>query len=229
MRLLPSGSCSWKSLNLLAVFSVSSPPIEIRASIPERDQRVVDRLQRGRPLGVLEVLGRGNVLARIAPRGADQDALAVAGAAEQLVADGDVVAALDQRMVGSELDQVGVAVQQPVDFDVVSQKRGGGGGDHGVGGGGGSAGKQNSYPADRRFRQRGARKGAFHGGFFGVRLPVIGSWLSVVGLASVSKPLRTAGLPSLPRSEPLAEATNPLILSAGQDTFKFKLRSAMIY
>ncbi len=44
----------------------------------QRDQRVVDRLQRRDPLRVLQVGGVGDVLARIGPRRADQNPLAVA-------------------------------------------------------------------------------------------------------------------------------------------------------
>ena len=52
--------------------------MEIRASTPSEQQRLVDGLQRRRPLGVLQVGRVGDVLARIGPRRADQDALAVA-------------------------------------------------------------------------------------------------------------------------------------------------------
>ena len=51
--------------------------------------------------------------------------------------DHHVVAAFDERTIGRELDEVGVAVLDADDFDVVAQEGGGGGGNDGVGPGAG--------------------------------------------------------------------------------------------
>ena len=118
-----------------------------------RHQRVVDRLQRRGALGVLQVRRVGDVLARIGPGRADQDALAVARALQHVVVDADVVAAFDQRMVGAVFDQVRIAVQDADHLDVVAQERNGRGGNHGVGRRGRTAGKQNRHPANVRLHR----------------------------------------------------------------------------
>ena len=73
---------------------------------------------------------------------------------QHLVGDVDVVAALDQGVVGRVLDQVRIAVEDAEHVDVVAQEGDGGGGDHGVGGRGGTAGKQDGRAANARFHLR---------------------------------------------------------------------------
>ena len=52
-----AGRYSWNRWNLLAVLSVSSPPMETRASTPSESRAPMDATEHGRPLGVLQVAG----------------------------------------------------------------------------------------------------------------------------------------------------------------------------
>ena len=68
-------------LNLLADLSVSSPPIETRASTSERRESAMDRAELAGPRGIGEVRRFGHVLAGIGAGGADQDTTACCGCA----------------------------------------------------------------------------------------------------------------------------------------------------
>ena len=129
----------------------------------QRHQRVVDRLQGGGALGVLQMGRLRDVFAGVGPRGAEDDALAVARPLQHAVRDADIVAALDHGMVGSVFDEVRIAVPDAVDFDVVAQEGHGRRGDHGVGRRGRAAGKQDRHAANVRIEMRGRRQRIAHG------------------------------------------------------------------
>ena len=63
----------------------------------DREQGVVNRFEIFVAFGVLQMRGIGNVLARIGPRRADQNTLAVSSAFQNVLVDADVVAVFDQR------------------------------------------------------------------------------------------------------------------------------------
>ena len=173
MRRLPGGKLLLEELELVGVFEGVVAADGNQGVHLQRDQGVVDGPQRRHPRGVLQVGAVRHVLAGIGPRGADDDALAVAGAAQHLVVDVDVIAALDHGMIGPELDQVRVAVEDAQHVDVVPQERDGGGGNHGVGGRRGSAGEQNRGAANVRFQVWRPGQSAAHG-----NLPSLFSYLS---------------------------------------------------
>ena len=87
------------------------------------------------------MIGMRDVLAGVRPRRADQNALAVARAAQHLVIDLHVIASGDERFFRAVFDQVRVAVHDAQHFDVVAQKRHGRRRNHGIGGGRRTAGE----------------------------------------------------------------------------------------
>ena len=87
MRWLPGGQLLLEELELVGGLQRVVAADRDQGVDAQRDQRVVDGLQRRGPLRVLQVAGIGDVLAGIGPGGADQDALAVARAPQHLVVD----------------------------------------------------------------------------------------------------------------------------------------------
>ena len=79
MRRLPGGQVLLEHLELVGGLERVVAADRDQGVDAERAEGVVDGLQRRGPLGIAQVGRVGDVLARVGPRGADQDALAVAG------------------------------------------------------------------------------------------------------------------------------------------------------
>ena len=108
----------------------------------QRPEPLVGVFQRLHPLGILEVARMRDVLARIGAGGADHDALAAAGAFEEVGGDLDVVAALHERLGGREIGERRIAVLHADHLGALAHERGGRRRDHGVGTWGRAAGEQ---------------------------------------------------------------------------------------
>jgi len=74
-----------------------------------------------------------HILAGVGPRGADHDSARVPRALEPGVVEFDVIAALLHGVFGPEFDEVGIAVKNADDLDVMAQAGGRSRRDHGVG------------------------------------------------------------------------------------------------
>ena len=123
---------------------------------PQRAERVIDGLHRSGGLRVGQVFRFAHGFARVGSCGTDDDPAFGAAAFEVHFVEAEVSHAFGQNVTVFVLDEMGVTVEEAVNFDPGAAEAVGCGADHGVGGRSRAAGEQNTNLFDVGFDDLGA-------------------------------------------------------------------------